>query len=98
MEAIHAKSPATKILIVGILPRGGSIKEVSNRRIEEVNMKVGALTDGNRVFFLDVSQALVEPDGSILKEVMPDKLHVAMPGFERWMQKLEPAVLEMMDK
>lgn len=97
VKAIHAKSPATKILILGILPRGGSVKEEVNRRIEEVNMKVGALTDGQRVFFLDVTSALVEADGSILKEVMPDKLHVAMPGFERWMQKLKPAVKEMME-
>lgn len=98
VEAIHQKSPETRVLILGILPRGGSVKEAVNRKIEEVNMKVGALTDGKRVFFLDVTSALVEPDGSILKEVMPDKLHVAMPGFERWMAKLEPAVKEMMEK
>jgi lysophospholipase L1-like esterase len=40
----------------------------------------------------DEFNALVEPDGTIAKAVMPDKLHVAAPGYTRWLEAMSPTL------
>jgi hypothetical protein len=42
------------------------------------------LADNKTVFFMDISEKLVEPDGTIGKEVMPDGLHPGEMGYIRW--------------
>ena len=92
LKAIGEKAPASKILLLGILLRGESIKEEINEKIRQTNAKLASLADNQRVFYLDVGDKLVEPDGSISREVMPDKLHVAGPGYIRWMDAMKPAL------
>ena len=54
LKAIQGKAPASKILLLGILPRGESIKEASNEKIRQTNAKLALLADNSRVFYLDV--------------------------------------------
>ena len=56
------------------------------------------LADNSRVFYLDVGDKLVEQDGSISREVMPDKLHVAAPGFARWMDAMKPTLDKLLNE
>ena len=97
LKAIQEKAPASKILLLGILPRGGSIKEEINEKIRQTNAKLALLADNTRIFYLDVGDKLVEPDGSISREVMPDKLHVAAPGFARWMDAMKPTLDKLLN-
>lgn len=92
LKAIQEKALKSKILLLGILPRGESIKEESNEKIRQTNAKLALLADNRLVFYLDVGDKLVEPDGSISKDVMPDKLYVAMPGYIRWMDAMKPTL------
>ena len=92
LKAIHAKVPACDILLLGILPRGESIEDSVNETIRQTNAKLALLADNKRVFYLDVGSKLVEPDGSISSEIMPDKLHVAGPGYIRWMEAMKPTL------
>ena len=98
LKAIREKTPGTRVLVLGILPRGGSVLEPVNEKVRLVNSKLAATADGKRVFYLDVGPVLIEKDGSIQSDVMPDKLHVAGPGYVRWMEAMSPtldALLEM---
>jgi beta-glucosidase len=92
IAAIQQKSPQTRVLVQGILPRGRAITEPINDTVKQTNAQLARLADDQRVFFLDVGPALVEPDGSITAEVMPDKLHVAMAGYQRWLTQLKPVI------
>ena len=47
--------------------------------------------------FLDIGDKLVEPDGTISKEVMPDKLHAAGAGYVRLADALSPRRNELLD-
>jgi lysophospholipase L1-like esterase len=85
IQALQTKTAQSKILLLGILPRGASIKDEINGAIRQTNAKLATLADPKQVFFLDVGDKLIEPDGSISPAVMPDKLHVAGPGYTRWM-------------
>jgi lysophospholipase L1-like esterase len=98
LKAIQDKAPASKILLLGILPRGESIKEENNEKIRQTNAKLALLADNTRVFYLDVGDKLVEPDGSISREIMPDKIHVAAPGYIRWMDAMKPTLDQLLGK
>ena len=92
LKTIQRKTPTSKILLLGILPRGASIKDEINALIRQTNTKLSTLADRKQVFFLDVGEKLVEPDGTISREVMPDKLHVAGPGYTRWLEAMGPTL------
>ncbi len=92
LQALEDVSPESRVLLLGILPRARS----TDNTVATINGLLANLADDERVFFLDVGYALVEPDGSIAPEVMPDGLHVAMPGFERWMKAMKPKLDEVL--
>ncbi|MFN0076909.1 MAG: GDSL-type esterase/lipase family protein [Prosthecobacter sp.] len=98
LKAIQNKTPRSKILLLGILPRGASIKDEINESIRQTNTKLATLADQKQVFYLDVGDKLVEPDGTIAKEVMPDKLHVAGPGYTRWMEAMGPTLDKLLNE
>ena len=98
LQAIQTKTAQSKILLLGILPRGVSIKDETNEAIRQTNTKLAALSDQKQVFYLDVGDKLVEPDGSISPAVMPDKLHVAGPGYTRWMEAMSPTLDKLLNE
>jgi len=98
LAAIHDKAPQSKILLEGILPRGSSIQEATNETIRLINSKLSTLADGKKVFYLDVGGRLVEPDGSISPQIMPDKLHLAGPGYTRWLEALRPVLDRLLNE
>ena len=87
----------TLSLLLGILPRGASVKDEINEAIRQTNAKLATLADQKQVFYLDVGDKLVEPDGTIAKEVMPDKLHVAGTGYTRWMEAMRPTLDKLLN-
>ncbi|OGV48618.1 MAG: hypothetical protein A2X49_10965 [Lentisphaerae bacterium GWF2_52_8] len=92
LKTIREKSPQSKILLLGIFPRGRSIKEPICESIRQVNSKTAAFADNKTVFFMDITDKLIESDGTISKEVMPDGLHPAEPGYRRWADAILPMV------
>jgi len=98
IQAIQTKTAQSKILLLGILPRGASIKDEINGAIRQTNTKLATLADNKQVFYLDVGDKLVEPDGSISPAVMPDKLHVAGPGYTRWMEGMGPTLEKLLNE
>ncbi len=98
IQAIKTKTAQSKILLLGILPRGASIKDEINGAIRQTNAKLATLADQKQVFYLDVGDKLIEPDGSISPAVMPDKLHVAGPGYTRWMEAMAPTLDKLLNE
>jgi lysophospholipase L1-like esterase len=98
IKVIQTKTAQSKILLLGILPRGDSIKDAINESIRQTNNKLATLADQKQVFYLDVGDKLIEPDGSISPAVMPDKLHVAGPGYTRWMEAMSPTLDKLLNE
>jgi len=97
VETVHGKAPASKVLVLGIFPRGRSAPDSrGNRLVRQVNAKLAEMADGKKVFFLDGGDKLTEPDGAVSKQIMPDGLHVAGPGFERWLDAMEPTLRQLL--
>jgi lysophospholipase L1-like esterase len=93
---LRTKLPETKVLVLGIFPRGPD--DQNDRR--QVNMKtneiVAKLADDKAVFYLDIGQKFLKDDGTLGKDIMPDLLHPNAKGYEIWAEAIEPTVAKLM--
>ena len=107
VELIRERHPQTKILVLAIFPRGGDAEKGvaarvfhGSRQCVETCRQAGALTaklaDGKHVFWLDVGQVFLRPDGTINTDLMPDLLHPNLAGAEAWAQAMEPTLAKLM--
>lgn len=78
---ILRQSPQTKILLLAILPRGAK-PDATRQRVADANKLLKAQAPQIADAFVDVTDKLVELDGSILKETMGDFLHPTNKGYE----------------
>ncbi len=89
IQSIREKCPRGRILLLGLLPRDAPFGE----RVHMTNEHLARLAQANEtITFLDVGDSLRDQDGSVSSEVMPDRLHVAMPGYLRWVEAMKPTV------
>jgi len=103
IDTIHAKLPESKILLLGILPRGprnekeAEIKDAEKRMrvIQGANERLAQMDDGKGVRYLDFGTKLVV-DGKIPMELMPDQVHLSVKGYAIWAEAMRPTIEEMM--
>jgi lysophospholipase L1-like esterase len=97
VETIREKSPATKVLLLAVFPRGEKVSPNPGRdKIKQVNEIIAKLDDGKHVFFLDFGSKFLEPDGTLTKEIMPDFLHLSAKGYQIWADAIGPKLAELM--
>lgn len=98
---LQAKLPETKVLLLGIFPRGAprdrdrTIAEV-DPRTGEVNAIIAKLDDGKKVQYLDIGKSFLDAEGKIHKDVMPDFLHLSRKGYAAWADAIEPTLRDML--
>lgn len=88
--------PATKILLLGIFPRGQEFNE-QRGRITQANQVLRKLHDDRGVHFLDIGHVFLRMDGTISREVMPDALHLSPTGYRLWAEAIEPVLSDLLD-
>lgn len=98
VEAMKERLPGTKILILGITPRGYDAHTEVRRRIIAINDGLESFADGDKVFYLDAGNKLTMPDGNISAEVMPDSLHLSHLGYEKLFAAIKPEVDRLLAK
>ena len=95
VQQIRTRQPETKIILLGIFPRGKSFS-VQRGKILQVNQALAKLDDGKNIFYIDFGSQLIENDGSISKSIMPDALHPNEAGYEIWAQAIEPKLKKLL--
>jgi len=93
--SIHAKLPGAKVLLLAILPRSEK-PDALREKVAATNRLIAPLADGKSVHFLDSGGGLVQDDGTIRKEIMPDFLHLSPRGYELWAGAIAPKLTELM--
>jgi len=78
---IRRQTPQAKILLMAILPRGAK-PDATRQRVTDANKLLKAQAPQIVDAFVDVTDKLIEADGSILKETMGDYLHPTNKGYE----------------
>ena len=95
VQEIRKRQPDTKVLLLGIFPRGKTFS-AQRGKILEVNQALARLDDGKQVFYLDFGSQYIENDGSISKDIMPDALHPNDAGYRIWANAMEPKLKELL--
>jgi len=91
---LRTKSPKTKIMLLSILPRGADANDPMRINNEKVNAMISSLHDGEHVYYQNINQVFLEPDGTLSTEVMPDRLHLSPEGYRRWAAAIAPTLRE----
>ncbi len=96
IDEIRQRLPATKVLLLAIFPRGEKSDDFLRGINERVNRIIAGAADGRSVFFLNINAALINPDGSLPKDVMPDLLHPNEKGYAIWQREMDPLLQKLL--
>ncbi|HXX92917.1 MAG TPA: platelet-activating factor acetylhydrolase IB subunit [Planctomycetota bacterium] len=95
---IHKRSAGTRVLLLGVFPRGEKPDHPHRAVIREINAALAKLDDGGKtVRFLEIGEKFLQPDGSIAKEIMPDFLHLSEKGYQIWADAIKEALASLME-
>jgi lysophospholipase L1-like esterase len=93
---IHKRTPMTKILLLGIFPRGEKPDDYLRPKIEEANKILAKLHGQDQITYLDLSKKFLNPDGTISRDMMGDFLHPSLKGHEIWAEAMAPVLKTML--
>ncbi len=89
--------PESKILLLGVFPRG-SANDPVRQTIREINSTISKLDDGDKVHYLDIGAKFLNPAGNIPADVMSDSLHPSTKGYEIWAEAVATPLKNLMDR
>ncbi len=96
IERLAKKCPDTKVLLLGIFPRGATADDKLRVHNAAINEHLSHLADGKKVHYMDIGKAFLQPDGTLSKEIMPDLLHLSPKGYQIWADSTKDKVAELM--
>jgi lysophospholipase L1-like esterase len=95
---LGVQMPKTRILLLGLLPRGAAANDPFRAQIAKVNSMIADLDDGNRVTYLDFGSVFVAKDGTIPAEVMPDGAHPSLVGYSLYTGEMWPTMIDLLKR
>jgi beta-glucosidase len=110
VQLLRAKLPETKILLLGIFPRGSREQRIGIKngltesemnpqweKIDRVNRMIETLADGENVVYLNINSVFLNDSGALPVTVMPDLLHPNDKGYELWGSAMMPTLEKMIE-
>lgn len=92
---LREKLPETKVLVLGIFPRGEKPNPQRDKNAKASQLASEA-ADDKMVFYLDIGQQFLTADDTLTKKIMPDYLHLSPQGYEIWAKAINDKVTELM--
>jgi lysophospholipase L1-like esterase len=96
VEEFRKRQPQAKVLVLGIFPRTADPASPYRASIKEINAKLAKLADNKQVFYMDIGEKFLTPDGTLTTEIMADGLHPTTKGYQIWADATLPRVKELM--
>ena len=93
---IQTRSPGTKVLLLGILPRGATATEPLRAVNAQVNALIQRCADNESTFYLDLGPYLLDREGNLSEQVSFDRLHLTMVGYGIVAAAMEPTIRRLM--
>jgi len=97
VATLRAKSPASKILLLSIFPAGHRSDPIRSRIID-TNKRLNSLVDQASVFYLDIYEKFLDPEGNLPASIAPDGLHLNAAGYQIWADGMRPALHELLPR
>jgi len=95
VETVQEKLPQTKILLLGVFPRGAA-GSAERKQVENLNKLIAPLGDGKTVRYMDISKVFLDAQGELIPETMADTVHPSAKGYDGWYAAIQPVLDEMM--
>lgn len=96
VSELQKKLPETKILLLGVFPRGQYASDPLRDKIRDLNSRLVLVGSRKGVYYLDIGKSFLESDGSISPDIMPDFLHLSPGGYRIWSDAMEPLLSKLM--
>jgi hypothetical protein len=89
---IHLRKdfPDAKIMLLAIFPRGSGPNDANRRKVEEANKIIAKRDDQKHVFFTNINDKFLNPQGGLIGFRPSDNLHPVTEGFEIWISSVAP--------
>ena len=92
---LRMRLPSTKVLVLGIFPRGSGDEDGARQINRKVNELISDIGDGKMVHYLNMGSTFL--DGRRLKpSLFPDGTHPSAEGYAAWAEALEPFIERLM--
>ncbi len=95
-NGIRKQSPKTRVLLLGVLPRGADPANPLRGRIRQINAELAKLDGTGGVSYLDWGPKLLDADGKFLVGVAPDTVHLSEAGYRIWAESMEPTLVKLL--
>jgi beta-glucosidase len=92
LDEVQQRQPQAKVLLLAVFPRDPKPGTRLRTLNQQLNQRLAAFADGQRVVFMDIGAQLMNADGTLSPEVMPDWLHLSPEGYARWARAIAPAL------
>ena len=103
---LREKLPNTKILLIGIFPRGSTEQRKDKKydasynsqweRNDNANKIFSKIADNKTIYYLNINKKFLNKKGQLPRDVMPDLLHPNKKGYEIWAKAVEPMIKKLM--
>lgn len=89
---LRRRLPDARILLLGLLPRGGSPDGELRQKTVRVNELIRHCGDSGAVVYQDIGGGLLDAQSRLPSEIAPDRLHLSQLGYARLVQRLGPLI------
>jgi lysophospholipase L1-like esterase len=96
VQEIEALSPTTKILLVGLLPRGQTPNDPLRADTAWVNATISQLANNRMIFYVDIGAKFLNPDGTLSTALLPDGVHPSLAGYAIWSAAIQGPLRAML--
>jgi lysophospholipase L1-like esterase len=91
-QEVHRRSPASRIIVMAIFPRGARADSPLREPIKMTNARLHQRVSGEAfITYLDIGKEFLAPDGTLPAEIMPDGTHPSEAGYKVWADALTKA-------
>lgn len=98
LTTLRTGLPGTKILLLGVFPRGPSANDPLRRLNAAINDKIRAYADNQHVVFLDLNRHFLDDQGRLSQDLMPDYLHPGERGYQVWADGMEDVIRKLLNE
>lgn len=97
VAGIREHQPQAKLLLLAIFPRGKDADNPYRADLAIVNPELARLDDGKNIFFMDIGDKFLNPDGTLKTELFVDQnLHPNAAGYEVWAEAIIDKVKDLL--
>ena len=90
LKRLAAKTPESKVLLLGLFPYGQKPEAPTRKKVDAVNALISKFEDGKRVFYQDIGRVFLLSSGEANPELMArDFLHLKPEGYRAWAKAIE---------